>query len=155
MNDPPVDLLQLLKELPSRARGKACIVLGQDYFNQVTWSKKLAVQTNSDHLDLLEVFANNVDLSKDIGQFNVQKLFNYLEGISDTPVLVVSGLEFLFSTWIAQENAMEQFLNIVKTWSKSPALIFIIQYDRQISEFDFGRRFSYNYVIDQNNTLAL
>jgi hypothetical protein len=151
----PIDLMQFMKELPSRARGKACIVLGQDYFNQKDWSKKLAKLTNANHIDLLERFANDVNLSKDIGHFHVQNLFIYLEGVCDTSVLVVSGLEFLFSTWIAQDSAMEQFLNIIKTWSKSPALMFIMQYDRHISEFDFGRRYSYTYVIDQKNTLAL
>ena len=170
MNE-PVDMVQLVKDLPSRPRGKACIVLTHEYEGQKEWAAELACQTDSEHLDLLELFAQDAKLSSKIGQFSVPVLFDFLKTTDKEPsnssfrihnssfqsasVLVISGMEFLKATWAGQSNAVDQFLSQLKTWDKYPSLLFIIQYDKTIASYDFGRRYQYTFVVDQKETLAL
>jgi len=68
---------------------------------------------------------------------------------------MVSGMEFLKATWSGRSNAVEQFASQIKTWDKSPCLLFVVQHDKELAMYDFGRRFSYKFVIDQKETLAL
>ena len=151
----PVNMVQLVKALPSRPRGRACIVLTHAYEGQKEWAAELARQTGSEHIDLLELFAKDTDLSSKIGQLLVPRLFEFLKDRSPAPVLIVSGMEFLKATWSGQSNAVEQFASQIKTWDKSPCLLFAVQYDKELAKYDFGKRFSYTFVIDQKETLAL
>lgn len=70
-------------------------------------------------------------------------------------MLIVSGVEFLKATWSGQPNAVSQFASLINTWDKSPCLPFAVQHDKELEKYDFGRRFSYMFVIDQKETLAL
>jgi len=65
----PVNMVQLVRSLPSRPRGRACIVLTHEYEGQKEWAAELARQTECEHLDLLELFAQDVNLGNKIGQF--------------------------------------------------------------------------------------
>ena len=154
MND-PVNMVQLVRSLPSRPRGRACIVLTHEYDGQKEWAAELASQTDSEHLDLLELFAEDRTLGSRLGQFLIPGLFDFLKGRSRASVLIVSGMEFLKATWTGQSNAIDQFLSQLKTWDKSPALLFVLQFDKTIASYDFGRRFQYTFVVDQRETLAL
>ncbi|MBV5267223.1 MAG: hypothetical protein JZU67_01615, partial [Burkholderiaceae bacterium] len=109
----------------------------------------------SGHIDLLELFVQDTELGGKIGQFEVSRLFEFLKGWSLAPVLIVSGMEFLKATWSGQSNVVEQFASQIKTWDKSPCLLFVVQHDKELAMYDFGRRFSYTFVIDQKETLAL
>jgi len=151
----PVNMVQLVKDLPSRPRGRACIVLTHEYERQKEWAVELARQTDSDHLDLLELFAQDKNLSSKIGQFLVPSLFEFLKNHGQAPVLVISSMEFLKATWTGQLNAVEQFASLVKTWDKTPCLLFILQYDKILATHDFGRRYQYTFVVDQKETLKL
>jgi hypothetical protein len=64
-------------------------------------------------------------------------------------------MEFLIASWVAQSKAIDLFAERVKTRSRSPALLFVVQYDKALAEYDFGRRFQYTYIVDQRETLAL
>ena len=154
MND-PVNIIQLVNGLPSRPRGRACIVLTHEYKGQREWAMELARQTNSEHIDLLELFDKDQTLGNKIGQFLVPSLFDFLKGRSQARLLIVSGMEFLKATWTGQLNAVEQFASLVKTWDKTPCLLFVLQYDKILATHDFGRRYQYTFVIDQKETLAL
>jgi len=151
----PVDMIQLVRDLPARARGRACIVLTHEYAGQSEWAAKLARQTGSGHLDLLEHFAQDESLGSKIGDFSVAKLFDFLSEHSQSQVLIVSGLEFLKATWAAQPNATEQFASRVETWNRTPCLLFVLQYDRTLATRDFRRFRQYTFVVDQEETLAL
>jgi hypothetical protein len=70
----PVNMVQLVRSLPSRPRGRACIVLTHEYEGQKEWAAELARQTDSQHLDLLELFAQDVNLGNKIGQFLIPNL---------------------------------------------------------------------------------
>jgi hypothetical protein len=151
----PWNMVQLVKALPSRPRGRACIVLTHEYESQKAWSAELARQTESEHINLLDHFTENETLGNQLGQFLVPRLFEFLKDFCQAPVLIVSGMEFLKATWIGQPNAIEQFASYVKTWDKSPCLLFVLQYDKILATYDFGRRFQYTFVVDQKETLAL
>lgn len=151
----PVNMVQLVRDLPSRPRGRACIVLTHEYKGQKEWATELARQTDSEHLDLLGLFAQDAKLSGKIGQFLVPSLFEFLKNRGQASVLVVSGMEFLKATWAGQSNAVDQFLSQLKTWDKNPSLLFVMQYDKTIASYDFGRRYQYTFVVDQKETLAL
>ena len=151
----PVNMVQLVRDLPSRPRGRACIVLTHEYEDQKEWAAELARQTESDHLDLLELFAQNTDLSNKIGQFLIPNLFEFLKNHGKAPVLIISGLEFLKATWSGQANGVEQFTSHVETWNQKPCLLFVLQYDKIIATREFRRYRQYTFVVDQKETLAL
>lgn len=151
----PINMVQLVRDLPSRPRGRACIVLTHDYKGQKEWAAELARQTDADHLDLLELFARDPGLSSKIGQFLVPRLFEFLKDQSQASVLIVSGIEFLKATWAGQSNAAEQFASHVETWNQSPSLLFVFQHDKIIATREFQRYRQYTFVIDQKETLAL
>lgn len=151
----PVNMVQLVRSLPSRPRGRACIVLTHDYEGQKEWAAELARQTESGHLDLLELFSEDAELSKRISQFLIPRLFEFLKGYDKAPVLIVSGIEFLKATWSGQTNSVEQFTTHVETWNQKPCLLFVLQYDKTIATREFRRYPQYTFVVDQKETLAL
>lgn len=150
----PVNMVQLVRDMPSRPRGRACIVLTHKYEGQKEWAAELARQTESEHIDLLELFAQDADLGSKIGQFLIPNLFEFLKGYDNTPVLIVSGIEFLMATWSGQANSVEQFASHVETWSQKPCLLFVLQYDKIIATRKFTR-YKHTFVVDQKETLAL
>ncbi len=154
MND-PVNMVQLVRNLPSRPRGRACIVLTHEYEGQKEWAAELARQTDSEHLDLLELFAQDAKLSSKIGQFLVPRLFEFLKNHGQASVLVISGMEFLKATWASQSNVVEQFASHVETWNQKPCLLFVLQYDKIIATREYRRYRQYTFVVDQKETLAL
>ena len=154
MND-PVNMVQLVRSLPSRPRGRACIVLTHEYDGQKEWAAELARQTDSEHIDLLELFAEDRTLGSRLGQFLIPGLFDFLKGRSRASVLIVSGMEFLKATWTGQSNVTEQFASHVETWNQSPCLLFVLQYDKTLATREFRRFRQYTFVVDQKETLKL
>ena len=150
-----VNMVQLVKALPSRPRGKACIVLTHEYEGQKEWAEELARQTDSEHINLLDLFTAEEKFRKDLSQFSVSRLFGFLKDRNQAPVLIVSGMEFLKATWSGQSNAVEQFASRVETWSQQPCLLFVLQYDKIIAGREFRRFRQYTFVVDQKETLAL
>ena len=151
----PVNMVQLVRDMPSRPRGRACIVLTHEYEGQKEWAAELARQTESEHLDLLELFSEDAELSKKISQFLIPNLFEFLKGYDKAPVLIVSGIEFLKATWSGQANSVEQFASHVETWNQKPCILFVLQYDKIIATREFRRYRQYTFVVDQKETLAL
>ena len=151
----PVNMVQLVRDLPSRPRGRACIVLTHEYGGQKEWAAELARQTDSEHLDLLELFAQDAKLSRKIGQFLIPSIFEVLKNHGQASVLVISGMEFLKATWASQSNVVEQFASHVETWNRKPCLLFVLQYDKIIATREYRRYRQYTFVVDQKETLAL
>jgi len=167
----PVNMVQLVRDMPSRSRGRACIVLTHEYEGQKEWAAELARQTDSEHLDLLDLFTENTDLSSNIGRFSVPALFDFLKTVNKqpqsssfiihhseldpAPVLIVSGIEFLKATWSGQANSIEQFTSHVETWNQKPCLLFVLQYDKIIATRKFRRYRQYTFVVDQRETIKL
>jgi hypothetical protein len=150
-----VDMVKLVRNLPTRPRGRACIVLTNEYEGQKEWAAELARQTESEHLDLLELFSEDSELSRKISQFLIPNLFEFLKGYDKAPVLIVSGMEFIKATWSGQANSIEQFTAHVETWNQKPCLLFVLQHDKIIAFRKFRRYRQYTFVVDQRETLAL
>jgi hypothetical protein len=150
-----VDIVKLVSELPRRPRGRACIVLTHDYAGQAEWAAQLAARTGSEHLDLLTHFAEDSALAGDIETFSTGSLFDFLANRRASPVLIISGLEFLIATWAGQSDALEQFASRIEHWNKAPALLFVLQYDQTLATRRFGRHRQHTFVVDQNDTLKL
>jgi hypothetical protein len=121
----------------------------------------LARQTDSGHIDLLELFATRPELSQKIGQFNVSGLFRLLADLKNSPFsihnssFIISNMEFLKATWTGQSNVTEQFASHVETWNQSPCLLFVLQYDKTLATREFRRFRQYTFVVDQKETLKL
>ena len=122
---------------------------------QKEWAAKLADLTGSEHIDLLELFANDADLSGRIAEFSASKLFAFLKNRSKSPVLIVSGLEFLKATWSGLTNAVHEFASRLENWDQRPALLFVMQYDKSIAKYQFLRHRQYPFVVDQKETFAI
>lgn len=150
-----VNMLEEVKLLAARPRGNACIVLAHNYLEQKAWAAELAKQTENEHIDLLEHFANRSEIAAQVGQYSVTRLFEYFEDRSTAPVLIVSGLEFIKATWVGHSNSSEQFASRVEMWNAKPSLLFVMQYDNMLANFNFNRYKQYKFVIDQKETLAL
>ncbi len=150
-----INMAKLVAELPRRRRGKACMVLTREADEQQSWAAKLAEQTDSGHVDLLDRFAGDDKLAAGTGTFGVDDLFSLLQEFKDKPVLIVTGLEFLFASWSGRSNAMEDFAKKLEFWSLSPALVFVTQECPALAKRRFDNRFQYTYVVDQRETLAL
>ena len=152
----PVNMVQFVTELARRPKGRAAVVLTHEYEGQKEWAAQLARQTNSEHINLLELFSKDLALSNGIEQFLVRNVFDFLKDRSQAPVLIISGMEFLKATWTGQSNSVEEFASQVQTWNKSPCLLFVLQYDKLLARYDFGQRFrQYTFVVDQRETLAI
>ena len=151
-----VNMIQFVTALARRPKGRAAVVLTHEYEGQKEWAAQLARQTNSEHINLLELFSKDLALSNGIEQFLVRNVFDFLKDRSQAPVLIISGMEFLKATWTGQSNSVEEFASQVQTWNKSPCLLFVLQYDKLLTRYDFGQRFrQYTFVVDQKETLAL
>jgi len=152
----PVNMVLFVKELSRRPKARAAVVLTREYEGQKEWAEELARKTDTEHINLIDLFSGEPELSNRIEQFSVQHLFNYLKKKSQAPVLIISGMEFLKATWTSQPKAAQEFASRVQTWNQSPCLLFILQYDKLIATYDFGNRYrQYTFVVDQKETLAL
>lgn len=151
----PIDMVEFVDKLQARPKAKSCIVLTRDFFSQKDWTAKLAQKTGAEHIHLLDRFAEDESLCSQLGSFLVSKFFDFLPRQSNKAVLVVSGLEFLKATWSGNPNAMNEFKQRMMTWNKSPALVFVLQWDKSFVGWASRRFPQYTFVIDQKETLAL
>lgn len=148
----PVDLIELTQELQTRPRGRACVILTHDYVNQKEWCEILAQETGTFHLDLLDHLEGSEEAGK-LSNFSVDGLFKYLPNLSDAPVLIVSGLEFLMASWA--DTSMEKFASHIEMWSKQPALLIVTEYNAELARRKFTRFPDKLFVVDQQNTISL
>lgn len=151
----PINMVKLVEEISKRPRGRACVVLTDDYMGQKSWGAELAKQTRADHIDLLDLFAGDAGLAGRISSFSVSELFTFLHGKGNSGVLIVTGMEFIKATWAGQPDATGQFATLLETWGKSPALLFVMQFDPILAKRIFKRFPDKIFVVNQKDTLAL
>ena len=150
-----INIVNLVKELARRPRGRACIVLTHDYAGQKPWAAELARQSGSEHIDLLNIFAQDSNLAAQVSTFSVDSLFVFLKNHRTSPVLIVSGFEFLKAAWSGRPQAMQEFASRVEKWQQAPALLFLIQFDPELAKIKFTRFRHLTFLVDQRETLAL
>ncbi len=151
----PINMVKLVEELSKRPRGRACVVLTGDYMGQKTWGAELAKQTGADHIDLLDLFGGDAGFAERLSSFSVSELFTFLDGRGNLGTLIVTGLEFIKATWSGQSDAADQFATLLETWGKSPALLFVMQFDPGLAKKKFKRFPDKIFVVNQKDTLAL
>ena len=150
-----VNMVGLVAQLAKRPRGRACIVLARDYAGQREWASQLAKQTGAEHVDLLDLAAGDKDLAGTIAAFSIKDTFSLLQQRSKASVLIVTGIEFLTAAWSSRASAIEQFASHIEMWTKSPALLFVLQYDSTLANRQFTRFPDSTFVVDQKDTVAL
>ena len=150
-----VDMLEVVNSLGKRPRARFCVVMTHDYKDQKKWAKQLAVQTEMKHIDLMELFSADDKLSSKISSYSEQELLRLLKEYGETSVLIVSGIEFIKATWAGMNNAIQKFAKSLETWHQKPALLFVMQYDKELANIEFKRYPQHDYIIDQKDTLAL
>lgn len=150
-----IDMVELVRGVSTRKRGRACIVMTHEYHGQRDWAARLAGLTDAEHVDLLELFHNQKQLADDLAPFPPEGLFKLLRDRADRDAVIVSGVEFLKASWSGRPNSAEEFSARVETWQYDPALVFVMQYDKSIAERPFRRFRQYTFVVDQRETIAL
>ena len=150
-----INMIDLVAELLIRPRGRACIVLTEDYEAQKEWGARLAQLTSVHHLDVLEEFSATSVLSQSLSSVSVSTFFDHLRGMDQFPVLIVTGMDFLIATWVGNPNALEQMAQQVETWEKQPALLLVMQYSEIIASRQFSRFPERTFVVAQKDTLKL
>lgn len=148
-------MVSLVAQMAKRPRGRACIVLTHDYAGQREWATQLAKQTGAGHVDLLDLAAGDKELAQKIATFSTKDTFSLLQQQSKVPVLIVTGIEFLTAAWSSRASAMEQFASHVEMWTKSPAFLFVMQFDSTLANRQFTRYPDSTFIVDQKDTLAL
>lgn len=165
-----VDMVELIKKMPSRRRGKACAVMTRDYREHRNWASKLAERAECNYLDLMELFRQDRELTNSLRKFSVRGFFDFLKDIDvdqlssgkssafqcrHSDVMIVSDMEFLIATWIDQSKCMHQFARQLETWNRTPCLLLVIQHDRFIESYNFKRHAHQRFVVKQQETLKL
>lgn len=150
-----VDMIKVVNDLSKRPKARSCIVLTHEFSKQKDWAQKLAVITSVSHIDLLDLFAADKSLANNLTSYSPQALFKFLKTKNESETLIVSGMEFIKSSWSGNPNATDQFISQMETWNQKPALLFVIQHDQQLANIKSNRYPQYDFVIDQKDTFEL
>ena len=151
-----IDIVEVAQTLPTRRRGRACIVFTYDIKDQAAWAKTVAERTSADYINVLEQFYADQGLIDRLRTLLVQDFFEYLQHQSDNRLLIVSGIEFLMAMWASQADYVEQFAGMLEKWDQKPALLVVMQYNKKIDQYNFSRRFGdTTYIVDRRETFAL
>ena len=155
MSSTTYDMKKIVEELSGRRRGRGCFVLTRDYTGQKEWAERLARQTGSYHVSLIDLFASDKELSGQFSSFAPEKLINLIEREAIKPVAIVSGMEFLKASWTGRGKFIEKLVDLVEMRTENPAILLVLQYDKTIANHRFIRFPQYTFVIEQRETYAL
>lgn len=138
-----LNLEQYLQSLRSE-KFRSTIIYHNDSSVLRKFLKDSADKMNGIHLNLLEHFINNQELSDTLDSFSVTKLKSLLEKVSKGyPIVFISDIDFLLDTWGNQEKT--DFVTFIsKQWNSfypvnATTLIFGVQTDHwllQVELFD-------------------
>ena len=153
----PVDIVDLVRTVSQRERGRGCIVMTHQVQGQKEWAAKLGEKSNAQHIDLLDVLDGNTAQAAELVRYTPEHLFDFLTEQAEKEVLIVSGIEFLKATWSGMGDAAQRFAALVESRQprSKPALVFVMAFDKAIAEYPFRRFRQHTFVVDQRETLAL
>jgi len=106
-----IDLAELI-DFQMKEQYRAIMILGPANSGKTRFAQLLAQKIKAKYIDLLDIFANNENLSKSIDTFDVSSLKKYLLHLTvNEPVAIVDNIDFLVNTWSDREKG--EFLNLV------------------------------------------
>ena len=153
---PLLDLLKFSRALADR-RNKAALLLTPDLREQHAVAAQLAGALSTPHLDVLERFHSNTQLVDQIAGFSPADFFKLVATQKSSPLLIISGLEFLLAAWLAQGDAKQvkqNFCQQIELWSQKPAFLLVTQHDPVFAAYA-PTRHSGQLIIELSQTLAL
>ena len=153
---PLLDLIQFSRELASR-RNKAALLLTPDMKAQRSNAEQIAVAIGAIHLDLLDRFQADASLVDQLAGFSSEHLFKLIAA-EKSPLLVVSGLEFLLAAWITQGDAKQVKLKLcqqIELWESDPAFLLVLQQDTVFADYQPTRHRGGQIVIQLSQTQSL
>lgn len=153
---PLLDLIQFSRELAVR-RNKAALLLTPDLREQHAIAAQLARALGAPHLDLLERFQADAKLADQLAGFSPADFFKLIGAQKASPLLVLSGLEFLLAAWLAQGDAKQvkqDFCRQIEFWERQPAFLLVTQHDPVFAAYA-PTRHTGQMIIQLSQTLAL
>jgi hypothetical protein len=154
---PLLDLIKFSSELAAR-RNKAALLLTPDVREQHNLAARLANTLSVPHLDVLDRFRADTELTEQIAGFAPTDFFKLVGKEKSAPLLVISGIEFLLASWIAQSDAKQvkrNFCQQIELWSQKPAFLLVAQQDSIFAEYLPTRHTGSPIIIQLSQTLAL
>lgn len=151
------DLRELAASLPGR-RNKAAMVLHPQITEQRTYAADLANAVGWPHLDLLNVFTDNPELTERLVVFSMSDFFDYLAQQKNAAGLVVSNVEFVLAAWLAQgkpRDVKTEFCSRVELWERSPAFLLVTYDEAVLSNYQPTRHTGSPLILKTSQTLAL
>lgn len=153
---PLLDLIQFSRELTAR-RNKAALLLTPDLPAQRTCAEQIAAAVGAAHLDVLDRFQSDSSLVEQLAGFSADDLFKLLAA-QKSPLLIVSGIEFLLAAWISQGDPKQVKLKLcqqIELWERAPAFLLVTQQDPVFADYQPTRHRGSRIVIQLSQTLSL
>jgi hypothetical protein len=151
-----LDLKKFSSALTAR-RNKAAMLLTPDLPSQRPYAEQIAEAVGAVHLDMLDRFLSDTSLTEKLAGFSSDDLFKFLAA-QKSPLLIVSGIEFLLAAWISQGDAKQVKLNLcqqIELWEQNPALLLVVQQDSVFADYQQTRHTGSQIVIQLSQTLSL
>jgi hypothetical protein len=152
-----IDMRQFATQLVER-RNRAALLLSPDLAGQHAYAARLAQILGATHLDVLCRFREDESLLSGLSCFSLDKLLVLIAEHRQTPLLVVSGIEFLLGAWLSQSeprHAKKDLCEKIEFWQQSPAFILITHEDPVFAAFQPQRFPGTRVVLHLSETLAL
>jgi hypothetical protein len=97
-------------------RRRCFVIIGRPGEGKTHLAKEMAKRYRGRRLDLLNLFADNAELTTSVGTFNPSRFKAFLLPYADGDLVLVDEMEFLWHRW--DESEKRALLNILKLWSK-------------------------------------
>lgn len=154
---PLLDLIQFSRELANR-RNKAALLLTPDVREQHQIAAQLATALGAPHLDVLDRFQADAKLTEQIASFAPADFFKLVAKEKSSPLVIVSGLDFLLAIWIAQGDAKQVKLDLcrqIELWEQKTPFLLVAQQDSVFADYTPTRHTGSQVIIQLSQTLAL
>lgn len=139
-------------------RNRAALLLSPDLAGQQSYAAQLANVLNVPHLDVLTRFQEDQTLLSRLAWFSLDDLLALIAEHRKTPLLVVSGIEFLLGAWLSQQppNPFKTDLcRKIEFWQQSPAFLLVTHEDPVFAAYQAQRFSGSRIVLHLSETLAL
>jgi len=114
-------------------RRRCFVVTGRPGEGKTRLAAQMAARYDGQRLDLLSLFAADLSLVATVNTFTPRRCKEFLQAYAGGELVLVDELEFLWHRWDDAEK--QEFLNILKLWSKPAFFGVFLPPDRIIERF--------------------